>query len=311
MLRRGSRVAIIAPASPIVPERLSEGLDVVREAGLVPVLGPCVRGLKSDKLYAASLQDRVAEINWAFKDPSISGIICAVGGLGSAGVLPYLDYEMIRKSRKPLLGRSDISALNSGLLSQAGLISINGQTPSIRVDKGQTVIKEECDSLLKTLYLMMSDKPWEDQPFLNNPFIPRTVSPGRARGHVIGCNIDTYSRLLGTPFVSNANGAILFVEDIHKSGEGIAREFLHLKLAGVLDSVAGVVIGEFQDCGKDSTGRIPTIESAIQEFFSDGPPCVFGYPFSHGSIVAPIPYGAECEMNADTGEISFNFSMSK
>ena len=79
-----------------------------------------------------------------------------------------------------------------------------------------------------------------------------------------------------------------------------------MKLAGVLDRVAGVVIGEFQDI-RDADDH--DMEEVVKEYFSDGPPCVFGYSFSHGSTVSPIPVGAQCTMNADTGDISFDFSM--
>lgn len=308
-LRRGSKVAIVAPSSPIVSDRLSFGIDLIREAGLIPVLGPCVKYLRSDGVHSAPLADRVAELDWAFKDTSISGIICAVGGIGSAGLLPHLDYNIIKRGRKPFLGRSDISALNCGILAKAGLITINGQTPSIKVERGQAIIEQESNSFMTALEMMMSGEIWGQKPFENNHHIPRTVSPGRAQGHVIGCNADTYSRLLGTPYFPDPKGAILFIEDVHKTSHAIGREMLHLKLAGVLDQVAGVVIGEFIDCEKKTSERMPEIEDVIQEYFSEGPPCVYGYPFSHGYMTAPIPVGGTCFLDADSCEVTFKFSM--
>ena len=310
-IRRGSKVAIVAPSSPVVTDRLIYGIDVIKEVGLVPVLGPCVRSLKSDGLHAAPLKDRVDELNWAFRNPEISAVICSIGGMGSAGVLPFLDYAAIRDSRKPLLGRSDITALNTGILKHSGLISISGQTPSIRVDKQQSRIDLEIISFERTLELMMSNEVWGNKVFLDNPHIPRTVSPGFARGHVLGGNCDTFSRLLGTPHMPDLKGSILFIEDVHKDGQLLAREFLHLKLAGVFDIISGVVIGEFADSTRKKIDpKVPAIEDVIQEYFADGPPCVYGYPFSHGSFVSPLPIGSDCELNANTGEISFNFSMS-
>ena len=308
-IRKGSKVAIIAPSSPIIPERLVEGIDIIREVGLVPVLGPCVRSLKSDGLHAAPLEDRIEEFNWAFNDPQIAGVICAIGGMGSAGILPYLDYKAVKKSRKPMLGRSDITALNIALLSQAGLMSISGQTPSIRVDKGETARELQSESFATTLKMMMSDKVWGSAPLKTNVYLPRTVSSGLARGPVIGGNCDTFTRLIGTPYFPDCKGAILFIEDVHKDGELLSRELLHLKLAGVFDVVAGVVIGEFADSKGKEDPKVPAIDDVIQEYFSDGPPCVYGYSFSHGSIVSPIPIGADCEMDAETGEVKFHFAM--
>lgn len=309
-ISEGSKVAIVAPSSPIVTKRLIEGLDIIKEIGLVPVLGPCVRRLHSDGIHAAPLEERVKELNWAFGDDEIDAVICAIGGNGSAGVLPYLDYDAIRDSKKPMLGRSDITALNTGLLAHAGLISICGQTPSIRVEDGPAAVQLQSLSFIKTLTMMMSDVPWKSEPFSVNPYLPRTVSAGSARGFVIGGNIDTFTRLIGTPHFPDCEGAILFIEDVHKNGNLLAREFLHMKLAGIFDVISGVVIGEFVDSDKKSDAKTPAIDDVIEEYFTDGPPCVYGYPFSHGSTVAPIPIGAECEMNADTGEVSFNFAMS-
>lgn len=304
-IRRGSKVAIVAPSSSVHADRLLEGLDIIREEGLVPILGPCVKSLKSDGMHSAPVKDRVNELNWAFSNPEISAVICAIGGVGSAAVLPYLDYNVIKRSRKPLLGRSDITALNFGILKKTGLISVNGQTPSITLDKGDAFRESQSESFAETLRLMMSDQPWESAPFYRNPHIPRTVSPGSASGHAIGGNSDTFTRLIGTEYFPDIDGAILFIEDVHKSCEFLAREFLQLKLSGIIDRLSGVVIGEFQDLKESKS----TVEDVIQEYFSDGPPCVYGYPFSHGPVVAPIPVGSHCNLDADSGLITFDFSM--
>lgn len=308
-IRRGSRVAVVAPSSAIHADRLLDGINIIQEVGLEPVLGPCVKNLRSIGLHSAPLKDRLEEIHWAFSNPNVSAVICAQGGAGSAGLLPYLDYRLIKQSMKPLLGRSDITALNVGILKNAGMISINGQTPSIRLDKGQEFRREQEQSLVEVLELMMSGQQWSTKSFHKNLFIPRTVKSGRASGHALGCNLDTFTRLIGTPYMSNTNGAILFIEDVHKSVEAISREFLHIKLSGILDSLAGVVIGEFQDV-KPSTRD--NLEDVIQEYFAtpNGPPCVYGYSFSHGQVVSAIPVGATCHLDADTCEISFDFCMS-
>jgi len=305
-LRKGSRVAIVAPASPVHSDMLMEGLDVIKECGLIPVLGPCVKNVKTDHHSSASLNDRIDELHWAFSSPEIAGVICTNGGHGSAGLLPYLNYDLIRMNRKPFLGRSDISALNSGILTHANLITFSGQTPSIHLDRGEAVRRLEVESLFMTLHLLMSDSPWGTIPFSNNRMMPRTVSPGKACGIAIGGNVDTFTRLLGTPFIYNFKDSIIFMEDVHKGAIVLDREFLHMKLAGALDEAAGIVLGEFCDPGKNEEDAI---DAVIQQYFSSGAPCSFGYPFSHGAIVAPIPIGAMCEMDAGSCEVSFDFTM--
>lgn len=305
----GARVAIVAPASPIRTDELVAGLDVIRECGLEPVLGKNVRTLRSVDIHAAPLMDRVEELMWAFTEPGIEGIYTCLGGMGSGELLPYLDYGAIRQSRRPLIGLSDITALNNGILAGAGLISVNGQYPAIRIDEGSHFRHTDEESLRFATEFMMSPEPWEQKPFTINQFLPRTVSPGRAQGHIIGGNLDTFCTLIGSPFMPEVDGAILFIEDVHKDGEVIARLLIHCKLAGILDRVAGIVVGQFCDVPTKREAKVPSIDDVLAQYLSEGPPCVYGYSFSHGDWTIPVPIGAMCTMDADSGMVSFDFAM--
>ena len=309
-LRSGSRVAIVAPSGPIIADEVQAGIDVIRECGLEPVLGPCVKNLRAIASHAASVKERADELNWAFSHPKIGGVIGAVGGEGSAALLPYLDYDVIRASRKVFVGMSDLTAINCGILVKSGLVSVCGQTPSIRLDKGQKIQDADTESFRWTLELLKSDQPWRSRPFRNNPYLPRTVAPGTGLGPALGGNLDTFVHLIGTPYFPSLDGAVLFVEDVHKDGVQISRELLHLRLCGALDRLAGVVIGEFEDVPKKTDPKVPSIEETVIEYFSRGAPCSIGYPFSHGPITAPIPFGANCFVDADTGEVRFDYCMS-
>ena len=310
-LNSGSKVAIIAPASPFKTDELIAGLDVIKAMGLEPVLGPCVKSLRTWGIHSAPTLDRAEEMMWAFTDPGIDGVITVTGGLGSGAVLPYLNFDRIRASRRVLVGLSDITAINNGLLAGAGLINVNGQYPSIRLDKGDYIREADCESLKFTLQMLMSDQEWGERPCDINQYLPRTVCPGKASGPAIGGNLDTFCTLLGTPFAPDCEGAILFIEDVHKDGETIARLLLHVRLAGVLDKVAGIVVGEFVDVPKKQEGKVPAIEDVLQEYLSHGPPCAYGYSFSHGPYTMPIPIGAQCTLDADRGVLSFQYSMGR
>lgn len=311
-LRRGSKVALVAPASPFKSDELIAGLDIIKSAGLEPVLGFNVTGLGSADVHSAPALERAEELMWAFTEPGIDAVITVTGGLGSGETLPYLDFDKIRQSRRCLIGLSDITALNNGILTGAGLISINGQYPSIRIDKGAAIREADSESMLKTLEYMMSSESWGERPILDlNQYLPRTVSPGKASGHIIGGNLDTLCTLLGTPYFPDADDAILFIEDVHKDGEFLARLLIHMKLAGIFDRVAGVVIGEFVDVPIKVEAKVPSIEDVIKQYFGDGVPCLYGFSFSHGPHTIPVPIGAQCAMDADTGRVSFNFTMGR
>ena len=307
-IRSGSKVAIVAPASTFSTEELHAGLDIIRECGLEPVVGPCVKNLKTSVYHSAPVQERVQELSWAFSSPDITAVIAVKGGEGSAAVLPFLDYDLIRKSRKPFVGKSDITAISMGILAKSGLININGRGASAKITDGKNFFDMNCHALRDTLSLLMSDQNWGSKPFLKNQHFPRTVSPGFAQGRAIGGNCDTFSHLLGTDFLPDLDGTILFLEDINKGVLELSRLFLHMKLAGVLQSVSGIVLGEFIDANSKRRFK-EELEDVILEYFSEGPPCMYGVSFSHGSYTCPIPMGADCTMNADAGTISFDFKM--
>jgi muramoyltetrapeptide carboxypeptidase len=308
-LRRGSKIALVAPSFAPITTEIVEGIDIMHEMGLVPVLGPCVKNLCSSGFHAGSVADRAAEMNWAFSDPSIAGIFAVRGGSGAAAILPYLDYRTIRNSRKVFLGMSDNTALNAGILTKSGLITFNGQSVSIHTDRGNAYYEADCASFKLTLELLMSPGNWGDKPFEFNPYLPRTVSSGNASGIAVGGNMDTFVHLIGTQYLPELTSKILFLEDVHKTPVVLGREFLHLQLSGLLKQVNGVVLGEFAEIPKCSNEE-PLLEDVINEYLSVGAPCTYGYPFSHGSFTGPIPIGAMCYVNADMGNVEFDFVMS-
>lgn len=303
----GNRVAIVAPSSPFNAHELQDGLDTISAMGLVPVLGPNVKNLRVRTIHSASAQERAEELMWAFTHPDIHALLCVRGGYGSAEVLPLLDYDAICASRKVFIGKSDATALTNGIYAKCGLASICGRTASIRDEYADTDIQ----SLESTLKLCMTHAPWGEEPFSDSNITPRTVSPGSAAGPAIGGNLETLCTLLGTEYFPNPTGAILFIEDVHKGGTSIARKLLHLKMTGVLNEVAGIVIGEFSDVPKKTSPEDPSIEDVILEYLTGGAPCVYGYSFSHGEYTCPIPIGAQVNLDADARRVSFQFSMGR
>lgn len=307
-LRRGDKLAVVAPSSPFVGEELVESAKIAREFGLELVMGQTVKNLRTTETHTGTLRDRVDELMWAFTDPTISGVLVATGGYGSSQLLSHLDYDAIAKSKRVLVGMSDVTSLHNAILARSSLVGVCGQSPNVRVER--EFHDSDAESFALVLELIMSQKKWLSRPFDVNMKLPRTVCPGRATGHVVGGNLDTFAHLVGTPYFPDCDGAILFIEDVHKGGMSVSRDLTQLTLAGVFDVVSGVVIGEFYDTPPRESERDPAIESVIVEHFKDlGAPCSFGYSFSHGSNTVPIPIGAMCTMDATSGRVSFDFAM--
>src|SRR3954451_4332932 len=88
-LRRGDRVAIVAPASPFARDEFDAGLAELRALGFEPVFEQNVFDRRS--YLAGTAESRAAAFQGAWADPSIAGIIAARGGYGSVHLLPLLN----------------------------------------------------------------------------------------------------------------------------------------------------------------------------------------------------------------------------
>jgi muramoyltetrapeptide carboxypeptidase len=125
----------------------------------------------------------------------------------------------------------------------------------------------------------------------------RTVVPGRSVGRLIGGNMTCLLRLLATPFQPDFRGAILFLEDTGEKAYRVDGNFCHLRLAGVLDQIAGLVIGQFDHPDATEEGRITTVLE--REARRIGVPCVTGAPVGHFAEQITLPHGAQVEFLAE------------
>jgi len=299
-LHDGDRVAIIAPSSPVSSMRSIQNAFSVFEANnLVPVLGQNLTHVRSDCWSAASIKERVDEIIWAFEDSSIAGVMVAEGGYSAIELLPYLPFELVRESQKPFVGMSDVTSINNAFLRFSGLVNFLG--PNIRIRDKEPL---DQNSLATALRLLKTSVAWHEKPWDNMQAPARCVCEGIAKGKAIGGNLTLFTALTGTPFMPNVDGAILFFEDIHTGGFEVSLCLNQLELAGVFDSVAGVVFGEFCKVPDRGDGDLP-IEDVVVRFFKKRVPCVMGMNFSHGHTVATIPLGADVLLDAEKGIVDF------
>jgi muramoyltetrapeptide carboxypeptidase len=143
---------------------------------------------------------------------------------------------------------------------------------------------------------------------LNNQVVA-TVCPGEAKGHAIGGNLHVFMSLIGTPYLPETKGAILFIEDTGATGHHLYGMLQHLKLAGILENLNGVVVGEYVERPDVEDAGDNSVEQVLVEFFKDGPPCISGLNFSHGDFNAVIPIGAPTFLDANNRIVEFDFNM--
>ncbi len=302
-LQPGSVVGIVSPAgATFVREQLNIVIDAVKALGLVPRLAPHV--LERYGYLAGKDKNRAADINQFFGDSSVAAILPIRGGWGCSRMLPYLDYDRIRKNPKIVVGFSDITSLILGLNAKTNLVTFHGpnglsswrttQTECFRriLFNGETVtFKNEKDG-------------GDSDRLMQVKYRVQTISSGKAKGKLIGGNLSVLSAIVGSPYLPNLNGAILFLEDLNENVYRIDRMMTQLKIAGLFDKLAGFVFGQCSDCLPDADYGSLTFEEVLWDHIKPlGIPAWSGAAIGHLENVLTLPLGLDVEIDADAGTI--------
>jgi muramoyltetrapeptide carboxypeptidase len=282
-LRPGDPIRVIAPAGPFDRPRFEKGLALLAARYQVR---------HSDAIFARHRYlagddaSRLADLKDALADNS-RALFLARGGFGSAHLLAGL--RDLPAPQKPIVGFSDLTSIN-GWLAARGQMAVHA--PVI------TQLGRQPGTAGRLFQLLESDQPL-------SPLIgARTLVPGIAEGPLLGGNLAVFSRLVGTPFLPNLEGAVLLLEDVTEKPYQIDRIFTHLTLAGVFRGVKGLALGTFTECEERGVGY--TSAEVIADLARGiGLPCAANFPIGHGEENQPVPLGALVRLDAGQGTLEF------
>ena len=302
-LKPGDTVGLVAPASYTFDLwRLDDAAARVEALGLKPRFGKHVRGRQG--FLSGTDEERVADLHEMFADPSVAAIFSLQGGYGTPRLLDRLDYDLIRRNPKILLGYSDITGLHLAISKKSGLVTFHG--PNML----GSLPPRTLEALKKALFVAEPigevTNPEESDP-LNVEFPLRTVAPGVARGRLVGGNLTLIAHTMGTPYEIETAGRILLLEDTGEAPYRIDRMLVQLRLAGKLQSVAGIVFGTCTDCGpaRSSFEISLSLSDVLQELLGSlGKPVLAGILFGHTKEKAIIPIGVEAELDAGAKKLT-------
>lgn len=298
-VRPGDRVGLVNPATAAFEQGPIEIMQEALESlGLEVVLGEHFY----DRLgYFAGEDDaRAADINAFFADDRVR-MIFARGGWGSARLLPLLDYDLIVRHPKVLMGFSDATALINGVHQRTGLVTFHGPSPLDRfsAEAFSQVVMEGATPTLRN--------PAERAQGTLVPVAHRvrTLRGGTARGPLFGGNLTVLTAIVGSGYIPNVDGAILFLEDIGEAVYRVDRMLTQLQLAGILGRLAGVVFGRCTDCGPGTDYGSFTLEQVLERHFKPlGVPVFTGSMIGHIEKQFTLPLGVAAEIDADLGTIT-------
>ncbi len=301
-LRPGDTVGLVEPAG-FVDDAFD--LDLVRETiramGLKPRDAPHLAGRYG--YLAGSDKDRAADINTLYADPDVRAVFAVRGGWGCARILPLLDFATIRRNPKLLVGFSDITALHLAFAAKAGFTTIHG--PNASSSWGQFSWDAFRAVAFDGATPTFSTPAGHEDRLVQRAGRIRTFCPGVARGRLLGGNLSVLAALMGTPWLPDFTGAILFIEDIGEQPYRIDRMLTQLALGGVLGRLKGVVFGQCSDCGPAgaSFGGFTLSEVLQQHLEPLGVPAFQGGQFGHVANQYSLPLGIAAEMDATAGTI--------
>lgn len=287
-LSAGDKIRLISPASWFDPKKIEHGMNALRALGYSPELGRHALA-RYGQYSAGTTEERLADLHDAFRDPSVTAILCTRGGYGSVELLSGLDLELIRSNPKLFIGCSDITSLATWLHDATGLIVFHGPMAAGDFARNNGV------DLTSWHTALADDKPWHLGPESGL----RILRTGQARGKLYGGCLSMLVASLGTPYEIRTDDTILFLEDVGVKPYQVERMLVQLRLARKLDHTKGIVFGAMKDCvqpGADP-GLLTEILSRILADFPG--PVAIGLQSGHvaeRNITVPIGIAAELDL---------------
>jgi muramoyltetrapeptide carboxypeptidase len=285
---------MIAPCGWVRPERTEAAVRALTEWGLRVRLGD--NALRRHFYLAGTDEERLADVNSAFRDPLVRAVVCIRGGYGAQRIVDGIDFDAVRADPKLFVGFSDITALHVALWCETRLATVHGPTAYCLGEGPRSLTARGLRRALMT----------DDVVVMTPDGKEETVDvrvPGRAEGVLLGGNLTLLATTAGTGHRPDLSGAILMIEAANEEPYRIDRSLVQLRRAGWLDGVSGVAVGQFTNC--DDDGPTPTVRQVLAEQLGSlGVPVLGGLPFGHGDQQTAVGLGVPAVLDADSGTLT-------
>jgi muramoyltetrapeptide carboxypeptidase len=300
-LRPGDKVGLINPAWAVNEE---SDLEIVKEVvialGLKYTLGKHV--LDRYGYLAGKDQDRAADVNAMFADSSVNCILAVRGGSGCNRILPLLDYDLMSKNPKVVIGYSDITSLLMAIYARCNMVTFHGPVGI------STWNQFSVDYFKRILFggeaVTMHNPTTTGDSLVQTKDRIGTITPGVARGRLVGGNLSVLASMVGSQFLPDWKDGVLFLEDDGEKTHRMDRMLTQLKLSGILDQISGVVFGKCTNCGPDEGYGSLTLEEVLNDHIRPlRIPAWSGAMIGHIENKFTVPLGVQAEIDAERGTI--------
>ncbi|WP_375058594.1 S66 peptidase family protein [Zobellella sp. DQSA1] len=324
-LKPGDKIGFFSPSSPATtyaPNRFSrarsflEGKGFQLEAGLLTG--------ERDYYRSGTIQERAQELNGLIRNPDVRCIMSTIGGSNSNALLPYIDYDALRRDPKIIIGYSDVTAILLGIHAQTGLVTFYGPALVASLGELAPLVEETFDSFSGFLckhqalpFEYSMPEHWtEERIDWENQFTPKPViknhwdfiGKGVVSGRLIGGNLNTMSGIWGSPYMPAIHdGDILLIEDSLKSIETVEKAFCHLKNCGIFDKVSAIILGKHELFDSKGSGRTP-LDVLVEVLNGQSLPIFSGFDSCHTHPMLVTPIGVQAAIDFDRGKFNITGS---
>lgn len=292
------RVGIWSPAGIPNPERLALGIERLERWGVEvippPDTDPTVR------FFAGSDAARAEALYALLRTPQLDAIFAARGGYGAVRLLELFDWKLLRAANVPVIGYSDITALNLAFLANGLSGSVSGPMPAIHIG-GKLATPEDQATFAYSMRSFVDA--WNGNCSVELPagVNLNVLRPGRVEAPVVPANLMVMLAQLGTPWMPDLTGSLLILEDVDEAAYQIDRGLTQLRQVGILSKLAGLVFADFRNV--EDREWLPEILAEFAQHISG--PVATGLPYGHCWPMTSVPVGRQARLECgDDGNAS-------
>ena len=295
VLKKGDKVGLITPASPISVAQYKKAIQNISNLGLVPVVSKYAN--EHNGFIAGTDAQRLADIHQQFADDNIKALWAIRGGYGTTRLLPDIDYALIAQHPKMIVGYSDMTALLNAIHQQTGLITyhapIAAHHMTARVmDQLSSVIFGTTDEIVISTAVRSADEKDIDA------FKNYTIINGCVDGKVVGGNLSLIYAMMGTPYEIDFSNSILLLEDVHEKPYCIDRMLTAIGQSSTIKTAKAIAMGVFSDCHpKETDDSIGLHDMLLERCQYIDKPSLYGLSIGHIDDNHIITIGAQASLN--------------
>ena len=297
-LKRGDLVALFNPsgfADDALIERATVNLETL---GFRVMHAAHLRASRGNT--AGTIGQRLTDLHTLFGNREVRALWAARGGSGTAQILPYIDYGLVARNPKIVIGYSDLTSLLIALYAKSGLVTFHGPVASSGFTPF-TVSQIEAILIEGRATHVMSTADEHAKRAVNEPhFVQRVLNGGVAEGTLLGGNLSVLTSMVGTPYLPDTRNALLFLEEISEAPYRIDRMLTQLEQSGLHSKVRGAMLGVFVKCEPATGEESLVLSQALTDHFAARPiPSAYGLSFGHIASQWLLPIGVRARFDAD------------